>query len=281
VTLTKRPGAALWTQVRDILRREIAEREYLPGTRFPSEEKLTIRFGVHRHTVRRALDALRDAGLIRKEQGRGAFVNEDALPYLMGRRTRFGDNMSRNLKPSVSRLLASHVEAAGELAASRLGLAAGRHRVTVLETVGWAGEKPMFVSTQYMPYHVFPRLEEIFAREGSLTRTYRHFGVCDYIRRESRVFARMPSAGDARLLGQPRTSPLLVVEYVNADLKGQPIEFGITRFAGERMHVVVDCATADPLEEAVAARLEAVGAAVSPGFSGVPGVPGVRGPRRI
>jgi len=258
VSLKKRPGEPLWSQVRDALRKDIEERVYLPGARFPSEEKLTARFGVHRHTVRRALDALKQAGLIRTEQGRGAFVREDALTYTVARRTRFGDNMSRNMKPSVSRLLSSEVAPAGEMAAASLGLTPGRHKVTVLETFGEAGGRPMFISTQYIPYHLFPGLEEVFVREGSLTRTYRHFGVNDYTRRESRIYARMPSGPEAKLLRQGRGKPLLVIEYVNVDPKGQPIEFGITRFAGERMRVVVESGLADPLEQAVAARLEAV-----------------------
>jgi GntR family phosphonate transport system transcriptional regulator len=241
----------LWAQIRDLLQKDIADRAYPPGSRFPSEEKLTSRFGVHRHTVRRALDALRQAGLIRTEQGRGAFVREDALTYTVARRTRFGDNMSRNVKPSASRLLSSDVITAEGMAAANLGLTPGRHKVTVLETCGEADGRPMFVSTQYLPYHSFPGLEEVFNREGSLTRAYRHFGVHDYTRRESRISVRMPTGPEARILEQSREMPLLVIEYVNVDPKGQPIEFGITRFAGERLRVVVESGRPDPGDQAL------------------------------
>jgi len=264
--MEKRPGAPLWAQIHDTLRQELKDLVYPPGTRFPSEEKLTARFGVNRHTVRRALNVLQDAGLIRRERGRGAFVTENVLTYQVARRTRFSDNMSLNLACSSSRLIASQVTGAGELAAARLGLTPGRHKVTILETFGEAGGKPVYVSTQYMPFHRFPGLEDIFRKTGSLTQSYRHFGVQDYYRRESRISTRLPSAQEAQLLRQPREKPLLVIEYVNVDTKEVPIEYGVTRFAGERMQVVVECGMENPLEKAVAARLSGIsGRALEPG----------------
>ena len=48
-----------------------------------------------------------------------------------------------------------------------------------------------------------------------------------------------PSAEEARLLRQPRSRPLIVSEALNVDGAGKPIEFGIARFAGERVRMVV------------------------------------------
>ena len=49
-----------------------------PGEALPSELVLAEQFRVARHTVRRALAGLEKNGLIRREQGRGTFVSEDA-----------------------------------------------------------------------------------------------------------------------------------------------------------------------------------------------------------
>ena len=52
---------ALWTAIRDTLGEEIASGHYRPGDRLPTEAQLAARFGVNRHTVRRALSALAEA----------------------------------------------------------------------------------------------------------------------------------------------------------------------------------------------------------------------------
>ena len=43
-----------------------------------------------------------------------------------------------------------------------------------------------------------------------------------------------------KLLGLAKRSPVLVVEYLNVDLAGRPIEYGITRFAGDKVELHVD-----------------------------------------
>ena len=48
----------LWTAIRDTLLKEIAQGHYAPGARLPTEAHLSERFGVNRHTVRRALAQL-------------------------------------------------------------------------------------------------------------------------------------------------------------------------------------------------------------------------------
>ena len=50
---------------------------------------LSERFGVNRHTVRRAISTLVEQGLLRVEQGRGTFVAEDVVEFVVGERTRF------------------------------------------------------------------------------------------------------------------------------------------------------------------------------------------------
>ncbi|MGE4505310.1 MAG: UTRA domain-containing protein, partial [Desulfovibrionaceae bacterium] len=69
--------------------------------------------------------------------------------------------------------------------------------------------------------------------------SYAHYGVRDYFRQESRITTRMCSSEEARHLKLAQKQPVLVVEYVNVDQSGRPLEFGITRFAGDRMEIVV------------------------------------------
>lgn len=49
--------------------------KYSPGERLPSERKLAETFGVHRSTIKHALDALSDQGLVTRKLGSGTYVN--------------------------------------------------------------------------------------------------------------------------------------------------------------------------------------------------------------
>jgi GntR family transcriptional regulator len=74
------PGGAdiadmpLYRRVVDALRQDIAGGRHAVGDRLPTEDALCRRFDVSRHTVREALRALRDEGLIASRQGAGTTV---------------------------------------------------------------------------------------------------------------------------------------------------------------------------------------------------------------
>lgn len=67
-----------YQQLAGILRRRI-EAGDITG-RLPSEKTLVQEFGLAQNTVRRALDALRDEGLVVTVQGLGSFVRQGPPP---------------------------------------------------------------------------------------------------------------------------------------------------------------------------------------------------------
>ena len=70
------PPAAptLWQGIHDTLAGEIGGGRYAPGAKLPTEAELARRFGVNRHTVRRALAALAEACRSRVRRGPGGLV---------------------------------------------------------------------------------------------------------------------------------------------------------------------------------------------------------------
>ncbi|WP_108668581.1 GntR family transcriptional regulator [Euzebya rosea] len=65
---------ALYLQLADVLRDDIAEGRLSPGARLPSEAELIETHGVSRGTAREAIGVLRNEGSVVVEHGRGAFV---------------------------------------------------------------------------------------------------------------------------------------------------------------------------------------------------------------
>lgn len=63
-----------YSQIAETIRRRIANGDYTPGSRLPSEATLCEEFGVVRNTVRRALAALETDGLIQTLPGMGRVI---------------------------------------------------------------------------------------------------------------------------------------------------------------------------------------------------------------
>ena len=66
----------LYYQLEGLLREKIASGNFVAGDRLPTESELIQQYGVSRITVRQALTALAEEGLIERRQGRGTFVAE-------------------------------------------------------------------------------------------------------------------------------------------------------------------------------------------------------------
>lgn len=231
-------GVALWSQIGDILADDILKGRLPQGQMLPSAQELATRFDVNRHTVRRAMATLEQRNLVRTEQGRGTFVQEQALDYPISRRTRFNQNM-RNLNVDTDTEI---LEDARELPPTQVAEALGLGRneyVYRIETMSRADGHIVDHSTAYFPAARFPGLPAIYRRTQSVTQTLNEFGITDYVRKHTRVSARLPDAHTARLMKQPPNRPILHVQSINADPRGVPVQYGITRFSGDWVQLVL------------------------------------------
>ena len=232
-------GEVLWRQIQKVLEQDIADGIYASGEQLPTEHALSTRFKVNRHTVRRALAVLEERGLIRMEQGRGTFVQENVVNYSLAKRVRFSENLNRQRRLPGGQVLYHDVIRPPKSVSQALQLPL-RAEVEVIETVSRADDQQLCLTTRYFPAARFPGFGDRFRMTGSVTATYAHFGIHDYIRKSSVITARMPRGREAELLGQPRTRPVIIVTSVNVDTGGVPIEYGYSRWASDRVQFVVE-----------------------------------------
>ncbi|MEQ9310006.1 MAG: GntR family transcriptional regulator [Balneolaceae bacterium] len=92
-------------QITEHLRSDIKNNEFLPGDKLPSEKRLCEYFDVSRITVRQALKALENEGLIFKKQGLGAFVSDEKDNQALVHLTDFSEDMRRAGYKSSSKLI--------------------------------------------------------------------------------------------------------------------------------------------------------------------------------
>ncbi len=102
---------AMYQQLADRLAEEIANGEYAPGSKLPSETELIEGYGVSRPTVRAAVAELRKMGVVVSWHGKGSFVRQQATPtatleravYRSGKGYINGETFSDAEAPTVSR----------------------------------------------------------------------------------------------------------------------------------------------------------------------------------
>lgn len=229
----------VWRRIAQVLTGEIGPRGLQPGARLPTEAQLAERFGVNRHTIRRAVEQMVRAGLVRVEQGRGSFVADDVIDYPVRTRTRFAEWIRRQNREPSGHVLHVREQAASHPVAAGLGVPRGE-RVVVMERLGMADGTPVSLGSHYFTPSRLPGILEALQGAAGITEALARVGVADYVRVSTRVSARLPTSVEANLLQVGRARPLLVCENTNADPSGRIVEFGIARYPSTRVQVVFE-----------------------------------------
>jgi GntR family phosphonate transport system transcriptional regulator len=232
-------GVALWRRVADAIEHGIADGRYAPGARLPGETEIAETYRVNRHTVRRALAALAERGLVRAERGSGTYVEAPRIAYPLRSRTRFSENIGAIGREARAQLIGHSLEDADRQVAKRLNLRIGTP-VIRLETLRFADRTPISAGTTWLPAERFPDAAKVYERQRSMTRTLAHYGVKDYRRAETHLTAAIVEAADAARLDLALGRPILLVEGTDIDTGGTRILTNRTRFAAERIEFVVE-----------------------------------------
>jgi GntR family phosphonate transport system transcriptional regulator len=213
----RQSGVALWRQIADRIRASIAGGEYDETGRVPPEMVLASQFGVNRHTVRSALAALAQEGIVKAVQGIGTMIErKERLNFPISRRTRFNEGIGAQARETEGILLTSAEEPASEDLAHRLRLAIGAPLIR-LET-----------------------LRKADGRGVSRATAFRSLGVSDYVRVTTEITASHADGEDMQDLGLSAGAIVLVTHSVNADPDGVPVQYAVSRFPADRVQFTIE-----------------------------------------
>ena len=228
---------ALYAQIADELRNNIQQAIYQSGDKLPTEAQLSERFGVNRHTVRNAIAILKDEGLVRVDRGRGTFVAATPIQYPIGKRVRYNENLkAQGIKASYQTIKAIEIPA-DKAIATALNIAIGA-KVILIERLSLADNQPISIAGSYFPSDRFPDLISHWKKHTSISRLLKEVYSCEHLRHSTKVSARVVREADARLLQVPLNYPILLAESINVDENKKVIEYGLSRFCGEKMELV-------------------------------------------
>jgi len=237
--LVRESGIAVWAQISAALRAEI-EQSLDEGDWLPAEPELAARFGVNRHTLRRAVDELIADGLVERVHGRGTRVLARGLVYGIDRDTRFTERLAGSGRTAQVTLLDRAEIAAEGGVAKRLRLPEGT-RVLRLRTLRGEADLPYCLTLHFLTGAAAEAATSYDG--GSLTRHLCDVAGITLDRVASLITTRLPLPQDALALRMPRTQPVLRVKGVNACREcGVIQEYAISQFRGDRIQLSV----ADP-----------------------------------
>ncbi|MQQ09211.1 phosphonate metabolism transcriptional regulator PhnF [Epibacterium sp. SM1979] len=227
-------GTPIWKSISLTLTEEIAQGRYDTGSKLPAESQLAARFGVNRHTVRRALAEMADKGLVHARRGSGVFVAASPTDYPLGKRVRFRQSLRAAGRSPGGQLLAITTRGADTKEAEALALSPGAP-VHVTDSLSLADGQPVAVAQSCFPADLFPEFPKVHQETQSVTESFRKLGIADYTRAWTRLTAVAATPTQALHLRVKEGDPLLRSVSVNTAPDGRPIEFGTTFFAGQRI----------------------------------------------
>lgn len=229
----------VWQAIATTLTDEIAAGHYRPGDKLPTEAVIAARFGVNRHTVRRALSDLSDKGLTHSRRGSGVFVMADPTDYRIGKRVRFHQNLTQAGRMPTKRVLALLNRPCNQAEAEALQIPVGA-TVHVYEGLSLSDDTPVALFRSVFPAERLPDLTGHLRHFKSVTKALQASGVTDYTRASTRLTAKTATATQSLHLGISEGAPILRTVGINVDLQGRPVEFGHTWFVGDRITLVLD-----------------------------------------
>jgi len=234
-------------QLGEAIRDKIVRGEYDPGQPIPTEERLQKFYGVSRITVRLALAKLVNEGYIRRQQGKGTYVNPRGLvtkgkpkPFS---RDMFGVKSTTKIIQSAGMKVRTQVlrfarEMPSNEVAERLGISE-KDSVLHFERLRYADDKPLVLEKSWIPAAQCPDLKREDIKGSlylALFKKYHHHVAAAH----QSLRAILASELDARVLNLQIGEPVMLVDGVTYLEDGRAIEVEESHFRAEAIEFIIE-----------------------------------------
>lgn len=218
----------LYQQIKEVLLSRIVSGEWPPGTFIPSEAALSKQFGVSVGTLRKAVDALASDLVVIRYQGKGTVVathDSDRSLFQFFRLVSLDGSRSM----PISRILVRECRPATREEAEILSIQEGE-TVVHIRRVRDLDEAPALLEDLVVSARRFPDLErEPITLPNTLYQLYQQRFGQSVAKAEERLFAVTASHLEEVTLKVAPGTPLLEIRRIARNLKGEALEFRISR----------------------------------------------------
>lgn len=223
----------LYQQIYDLLRARIMDGTLALNDRLPAEQDLTQALGVSRITVKRAMNELAVAGLVRRQRGIGTVVIYDvAAPTIKGSFETMIDGLTRMGIETEVQLLDCTVGTASPAIAQALELKEGESVQRIVRLRRLNGEPFSYLLT-YIPYDVADGYDDALLASESLIKLLEQAGHAP-VEAEQTITATAATPAVAANLGIAPGTPLLRIHRIMRDAKGRPVQDITAHYRADR-----------------------------------------------
>ena len=214
----------LYYQIYAFMYQDIVGGKYQVGDFLPAESEMVNTYKVSRATVRKAMDMLADEGLIEKKRGYGTIVKSLKAKSDNQKIISFQREHKEEERVAYKKVHRQLVREANHEIAESLQLEEGAS-VIELERVRFAGEKPMYIETNYLDYKWGPEaMERDFSKESLRVYYVNHCHI-KLAQAEEKIYSVPADQRRARLLQVEENTPLFYVKRISYDEAGIPREY--------------------------------------------------------
>jgi GntR family transcriptional regulator len=225
-----------YQEIADELRRRA--QAAAPGSLLPSESELSAEFAASRVTVRRALDVVRDEGLVSARQGFGWFVATEPIRQQLERLGTIEDQLETSGRDAARRI----VEFSFDVAPPHVRAVLDTDRVLRVKRVNLADGEPFAVVTVWCPAQLGQKL----SMDDVERRPFYELLDVELRGATQTIGADAAEPADAELLAVPVGAPLLRCRRVTTDVDGVPVLMSEHLFPAHRTEFVVDLPHDEP-----------------------------------
>jgi DNA-binding GntR family transcriptional regulator len=200
----------LYLQLYEILKKKIESSEWPVGSQIPTEEDLCKIFNVSRATVRNAVMELVRQGYLKRQQGKGTFVQRNIVSEGLSMITSFREILfEKGLKFS-TKVLARTVMMPIDDMDIKLRVPRDKH-IIYIKRLRLIDTEPVLLQETYIPYHICPLLLEEDVETQSLFELFeKKYGI-KITRVQNQIEVTYLNADEARLIGLPEASAAILL----------------------------------------------------------------------
>lgn len=226
-------GVPLYQQIYDLLRARIMDSTLQLNDRLPAEQDLTQALGVSRITVKRAMNELAVAGLVRRQRGIGTVVIYDvAAPTVKGSFETMIDGLTRMGLETEVQLLDCTIGTASPAISEALDLKGGKSVQRIVRLRRLDGEPFSYLVT-YIPYDIAEGYDDAQLATESLIKLLEQAGHAP-VEAEQTITATQAEPAVAANLGVAPGSPLLRIHRIMKDASGRPVQDITAHYRADR-----------------------------------------------
>jgi len=213
--------------------------DLVPGDKLPAEREFAAAFGVSRMTLRQALAALEQRGVIERSPGRfgGAFITEPRVAVDLTGLLGFTEQMRRGGREITTRVISASRLAAARDVAEQLTLPVGEGVFEVVR-LRLVDDKPVALERSYLPERNFPGLLG-HGLNGSLYDLLRDGYDLEPVTAVEFLDPVVADETCAVALEIEVGTPVMLIERLARSVGGTPVEFARDLFRTDRLRIMV------------------------------------------